>query len=250
MHAIVIAAGLGTRMRPISERWPKPILPIDGRPVIATLVRDLAAAGCDDVTIVTGHLAGKVEQLLGDGSAFGTRIRYARQARPDGSADAVRCALAGGAQAPALVTGADHVFAAGTFESSRAEWAEAPGAVAARHGEPRLDERVARFFDDPDGLTGVPLWGLGAELVPLLHDIPGPPFELADAFARAADVRAVIVAGTRDLTHPVDLIRENFPYLDERTRDIRPLPAGEDPPQERPCGAGDGRAREGEAPRA
>jgi hypothetical protein len=51
--------------------------------------------------------------------------------------------------------------------------------------------------------------------VPLLDDLPGPPFELADAFARAEDVRPVVVAGTRDLTHPVDLIRANFPYLDE-----------------------------------
>ena len=74
-----MAAGEGTRLRPLTERWPKPILPIDGRPVIATLLRDLASAGCDDVTVVTGHLAEKVEQLLGDGSAFGTRIRYARQ---------------------------------------------------------------------------------------------------------------------------------------------------------------------------
>src|SRR5436190_984862 len=88
-----------------SLRCRKPILPIDGRPVIATLVRDLAAARCEDVTVVTGHLAEHVEQLLGDGSAFGARIRYVRQPRPDGSADAVRCALAGGAQAPTLVTG-------------------------------------------------------------------------------------------------------------------------------------------------
>jgi GTP:adenosylcobinamide-phosphate guanylyltransferase len=248
VQAIVMAAGAGTRMRPISERWPKPILPIDGRPVIATLLRDLACAGCDDVTVVTGHLAEQIEQLLGDGSAFGVRIRYVRQPRPDGSADAVRCALAGGAQAPALVTGADHVFARATFASFLTEWGRAPGAVAARRGEPRLDARVARFFPDPDGLTGVPLWGLRAALVPLLDDLPGPPFELADAFARAPHVRGVVVAGTRDLTHPVDLIRENFPYLDERPRDIRPLPAREDPPQERPRCAGDGGTREGEAP--
>ena len=44
-RAVVMAAGLGTRMRPISERWPKPVLPIDGRPVVATLLRDLAGAG-------------------------------------------------------------------------------------------------------------------------------------------------------------------------------------------------------------
>src|SRR3954451_3363415 len=119
-----MAAGAGTRMRPISERWPKPVLPIDGRPVIATLLRDLAAAGCEDVTVVTGHLAEKVEQLLGDGSAFGARVRYVRPLRPGGSADAVRCALAAGAETPTLVTGADQVFARGTFESFVAEWGE------------------------------------------------------------------------------------------------------------------------------
>ena len=65
----------------------------------------------------------------------------------------------------------------------------------------------------------MPLWGIGSELVPFLDDLPGPPFELADAFGRALDagleVRGVVVPGTRDLTHPVDLIRENFPYLSE-----------------------------------
>ena len=58
---------------------------------------------------------------------------------------------------------------------------------------------------------------LGAAVVPLLDDLPGPPFELADAFGRALseglEVRGVVVPGTRDLTHPVDLIRHNFPYL-------------------------------------
>src|SRR5947208_2654762 len=80
--------------RPITERWPKPVLPIDGRPLVATLVRELASAGCEQLTVVTGHLAEQVEALLGDGSAFGVRIEYVRQPRADGSADAVRCALA------------------------------------------------------------------------------------------------------------------------------------------------------------
>jgi CTP:molybdopterin cytidylyltransferase MocA len=213
MHAIVMAAGEGRRMRPISERWPKPVLPIDGRPVVATLLRDLAAVGLDEVTVVTGHLAEQVETLLGDGSAFGTRIRYVRQPRPDGSADAVRRAL----RAPALVTTADQVFAPGTLERFLAEWGGAPGAVAARAGEPALDPRLAEAFADPARLTGAALWGLGEELVPYLDGLPGPPFELAEAFGRALaaglEVRGVVVAGTRDLTHPVDLIRENFPYL-------------------------------------
>ena len=52
-----MAAGDGTRLRPLTERWAKPVLPIDGRPVLATLLRELAAAGFQEVTIVTGYLA-------------------------------------------------------------------------------------------------------------------------------------------------------------------------------------------------
>ena len=200
-------------MRPLSERWPKPILPVDGRPVVATLLRDLATAGCGEVTVVTGHLAEQVEELLGDGSAFGVRIRYVRQPRADGSADAVRRTLV----APALVTAADQVYAPGTLGRFLDAWGGAPGAVGARVGEPPLDPRIVPAFAEPIGLTGVPLWGLGEPLAPFLDGLPGPPFELAEAFGRAlaagVEVRGIVVAGTRDLTHPVDVIRENFPYL-------------------------------------
>jgi CTP:molybdopterin cytidylyltransferase MocA len=217
VNAVVMAAGEGTRLRPITERWPKPVLPIDGRPVVATLVRELRAAGCERVTVVTGHLAEQVETLLGDGSAFDVPIAYVRQPRPDGSADAVRRAFAGGAGTPALIAGADHVFAKGSLERFVREWNGSPGAVAARRGHPAVDSRVARAFSDPDELTSVPLWAFAAELLPFLEDLPGPPYELADAFGRALDagleVRGMVVPGTRDLTHPVDLIRHNFPYL-------------------------------------
>jgi CTP:molybdopterin cytidylyltransferase MocA len=223
VNAIVMAAGEGRRLRPITEHWPKPVLPIDGRPVVATLVRDLRGAGCDRVTVVTGHLAAHVEALLGDGSAFGVPVTYARQPVPDGSADAVRRALAAGAAAPALVVAADTLFAPGTFEQFFKEWNSAPAAVAARQGQPRsggkpgVDPRIARAHAGADELTAVPLWGIGTQIVPFLDDLPGPPYELADAFGRALDagieVRGVVVPATRDLTYPVDLIRENFPYL-------------------------------------
>jgi CTP:molybdopterin cytidylyltransferase MocA len=221
-HAIVMAAGEGTRLRPVTEQWPKPVLPIDGRPVVATLVRDLSAAGCTHVTVVTGHLAEQVEALLGDGADFGVPIAYARQPAADGSADAVRCALAAGAQLPALVAGADHVFAKGAIDWLLQEWDAAPGAIAARRGRPPVDARLAKAFADVEELTSVPLWGLGAELVPFLDDLSGPPYELADAYGYALDagveVRGVVVPGTRDLTHVVDLIRHNFPYLGDALR--------------------------------
>ena len=217
MNAIVMAAGEGRRLRPLTDHWPKPVLPVDGRPVVATLVRALAGAGCDPVTVVTGHLAEQVEALLGDGSGFGVTIRYVRQPRPDGSADAIRRALAGGTSPPAVVVGADHVFAEGTFGGFVESWGRAPGAIAARPGDPPLDGRLAGAFSDRRGLTSVPLWGLGPELVAFLGDLPGPPYELAEAFGRALaagmEVRGVVVPGTRDLTDPVDLITENFSYL-------------------------------------
>jgi len=49
-----MAAGEGRRLRPITERWPKPVLPIDGKPVVVTLVHDLARAGCERIVVVTG----------------------------------------------------------------------------------------------------------------------------------------------------------------------------------------------------
>jgi len=217
VNSIVMAAGEGTRLRPVTEHWPKPVLPVDGRPVVATLVRELSAAGCTHVTVVTGHLAEQVEALLGDGSDFGVPITYARQPTRDGSADAVREALAAGAQLPALVAGADHVFSKGTIEWFIGEWDGAAGAIAARRGRPPVDARLANAFADAEKLTSVPVWGLGVELVPFLDDLPGPPYELADAFGRALDagveVRGVVVPATRDLTDVVDLIRHNFPYL-------------------------------------
>lgn len=214
-------------MRPITERWPKPILPVDGRPVIATLLRELRFAGIERVTIVTGHLAEQVEKLLGDGSGFGLELSYVRQPRADGSADAVRRALHGGAAAPVLVAGADTVFVPGSVMTFREAWGEAPGALAARAGQPAsggkpgiriVDGRVVKVVDwDTSELTSVPLWGLGPEIVPLLEGLSGPPFEIKDAYERAIEagleVRGVVVPGTRDLTHPVDLVQGNFPYL-------------------------------------
>src|SRR5256885_3288720 len=110
MQAVVMAAGEGRRMRPISERWPKPVLPIDGRPVIGTLLRDLAAVGIERATVVTGHLAAQVESFVGDGAAFGLAVSFVHQPEPLGSADAVLRALHAGAALPVVVTAADTIF--------------------------------------------------------------------------------------------------------------------------------------------
>ncbi len=192
-----MAAGEGRRLRPLTERWPKPVLPLAGRPVIASLLRELSAAGLGPVTIVTGHLAEQVEELVGDGRAFGLELSFVRQPRPDGSADAVRRALAAGARPPLVVSGADKLYRPGDVGAFAAAF-EASGADAA-------------LALEPDGST-VPLWGLTEAVSPRLADLSGPPYELLDA-VEGLEVAKIEIGKARDLTDPLDLMRGNFPYL-------------------------------------
>jgi NDP-sugar pyrophosphorylase family protein len=217
--AVVIAAGLGTRLRPLTERYAKPVLPIDGQPVVARLLRDLAAAGCGRVTVVTGHLAEQVETLLGDGSGFGVEVRYVRQPEPDGSADAVRRA---GEEPPYLVAAADTVFPQGAI-AAVADGAGEGGALAVRRVPDRVPVRVrdglVERIRDPGGpgpFSGAPLWVVGRPVHERLC-LDGKPWELGNAFQAAIDagklIAAVEIGATRDLTTPIDLLARNFPYL-------------------------------------
>jgi N-acetyl-alpha-D-muramate 1-phosphate uridylyltransferase len=76
-HALIFAAGLGERMRPLTDRTPKPLLDAGGRPLIAWHLEKLAAAGVHYVVINTSHLAEQFPDALGDGQRWGLRIRYA-----------------------------------------------------------------------------------------------------------------------------------------------------------------------------
>ena len=225
-----MAAGEGRRLRPLTERWAKPVLPIGGRPVLATLLHELRAAGTERVTLVVGHLAAQVERLVGDGSAFGLDVRLAVQPRRDGSADAFAAARAAGAEPPFLILAADNVFGAGDLRMLAERFAAsgAAGAIGVRRGlvpEPLKpgvlvsDGRAVSVYDlDPaTPLTAAPVWGYGAALDPFMADLPGPPFELRDGYQRAIDagesVAAIEIGPTRDLTDPLDLVEQNFPYL-------------------------------------
>lgn len=76
MRAIVLAAGLGERMRPLTEHTPKPLLRAGGMPLIAWHLDKLAALGIRDVVINTSWLADRFEPALGDGSRWGLRLHY------------------------------------------------------------------------------------------------------------------------------------------------------------------------------
>ena len=89
LMGVILAAGKGTRMRPFSEHWPKPILPLGGKPLIAHQLEMMKAVGVEDVVIVIGHLGHQVVRELGDGEKFGLNIRYVEQGETLGIAHAV-----------------------------------------------------------------------------------------------------------------------------------------------------------------
>jgi NDP-sugar pyrophosphorylase family protein len=217
-----MAAGEGMRLRPLTERWPKPVLPIDGRPVIVTLMHQLAAAGCERIVVVTGHLAEQVEALL---EPLPYPIDFVRQPAPLGSADAVARASA---RPPYLVLAADTRFADGDLRSFAERVRALDGAIAVRRQEGRPpathihveDGRVLRVHGSQreDAWTAAPLWWIGAPVARFLDPLPGkPPYELADVVQAAIDsgtpVSAIQIRGTRDLTTPFDFVRQNFDYL-------------------------------------
>jgi N-acetyl-alpha-D-muramate 1-phosphate uridylyltransferase len=76
MSAMILAAGRGERMRPLTDRLPKPLLPVAGKPLIVHQIERLARAGFQRLVINHAHLGALIEARLGDGSDWGVEIRY------------------------------------------------------------------------------------------------------------------------------------------------------------------------------
>jgi MurNAc alpha-1-phosphate uridylyltransferase len=78
LQAVILAGGLGTRLRPITDAIPKTMVPVEGRPFLEYELELLRKGGVDDFVICVGHLGEMVEGHFGDGRKFGTSIRYSQ----------------------------------------------------------------------------------------------------------------------------------------------------------------------------
>ena len=76
MKAMILAAGLGKRMRPLTDNCPKPLLAVAGKPLIVHHIEQLVALGITEIVINHAYLGHMIEEALGDGSQFGCRILY------------------------------------------------------------------------------------------------------------------------------------------------------------------------------
>lgn len=90
MECVILAAGEGTRMRPLTAERPKVMLPLANRPMLEHLVRAVTEAGITAITLVVGYGEREVREWFGDGSRLGVTIRYVVQRRQLGTADALR----------------------------------------------------------------------------------------------------------------------------------------------------------------
>ena len=82
MRAMILAAGLGTRMRPLTNTTPKPMLKVAGKPLIEHQITRLVEAGITDIVINHAYLGEQIEQYFGDGANFGCSIQYSAESEP------------------------------------------------------------------------------------------------------------------------------------------------------------------------
>ena len=152
--AMILAAGRGERMRPLSDETPKPLLRAGGTALIVRQIESLARAGFRDIAINVSHLADAIIDAVGDGTAFGARIRYSREAEPLETAGGVATALELLALGPLLIVSAD---------------------IFTRFDYASLSPRIAAMRD--------------ASASPRVHlvMVPNPPYHPAGDFALAGD---------------------------------------------------------------
>jgi dTDP-glucose pyrophosphorylase/CBS domain-containing protein len=105
LQAVIMAGGFGTRLRPLTEKLPKPMLLVGGRPVIERIVEQFRQSGIRQVNITTNYLGNKIIEHFGDGHEFGVEVNYVEEGRPLGTAGAL--SLMETPQQPLLVINGD-----------------------------------------------------------------------------------------------------------------------------------------------
>ena len=107
MKAMILAAGRGERMRPLSDHTPKPLLEAGGKALIVWQIERLVRGGFADIVVNHAHLGHMIERVLGDGSRYGARIEYSPEAEALETAGGIAYALHLLGDAPFAVVSAD-----------------------------------------------------------------------------------------------------------------------------------------------
>lgn len=189
MKAMILAAGRGERMRPLTDTVPKPLLEAGGRPLIVHQIRRLARAGCRDIVINLGWQGDRLREALGDGTAWGVSIAYSDEGWPAlETAGGVRKALPLLGASPFLVVNGDVWF---DFDPARLELASGDEAALALVRNPPHNPGGDFALTETGRLRceGTPRWtfsGVGLYRPSLFEDLPVRPAPLGPLLREAA----------------------------------------------------------------
>jgi len=211
MKGVILAAGMGTRLYPITKHIAKPLLPIANRPTLYYAFDRLIEMGITDICIVVGENEAQMRQALGDGSALGVRLSYVRQGEPKGLAHAVAfaasfvgldsfCLYLGDAMySESLAPFAQRFLESGCANLNLVKWVEDPS----RFGVASLDgERIVKLVEKPREpesnfamagmyFFGPQIWGVLTDLEPSARG----EFEITDAIQTMIDQGETVLAG-------------------------------------------------------
>jgi N-acetyl-alpha-D-muramate 1-phosphate uridylyltransferase len=107
VKAMLLAAGRGERLRPLTDRVPKALVAVAGKPLIGWHLERLAASGCREAVVNVSHLADQIVDYVGDGARFGLKVSYSREAAPLETAGGIAQALGLLGARPFLLVNAD-----------------------------------------------------------------------------------------------------------------------------------------------
>jgi NDP-sugar pyrophosphorylase family protein len=124
VKAVILAAGKGTRMGDLTDEIPKPMLPVEGRPILEHIITGLREAGITEFCLITGWKAEVIESHFGNGADLGVGISYVRQEVQDGTGKAPELAKEFVGDDPFLLTYGDILVKPETYAQMIGRWAE------------------------------------------------------------------------------------------------------------------------------
>lgn len=229
MQCVILAAGEGRRMRPLTSLIPKVMLPVANAPILEHVMKEAKEAGCGEFVLVVGYGEESVREHFGDGSALDVRIEYATQRRQRGTADALLAAshlleerfllLNGDALLDAADLRAMISLEAPMMGVARSDHPWDYGVVETEGGKVvSLREKEAHPSSD---LVNAGVYLLDRGIVDLLAELKPSPrgeLELTDGltdYIRSGSLNAYPLAFWRDIGYPWDLLDANAELLSE-----------------------------------
>ena len=149
MKAVILAAGKGTRMRELTHALPKPMLKVQGKPILEHILEGIVRAGVREVFIVTGWRAETIETHFGDGAKWGARVVFGRQAEQNGTGKAADPAREFLGASPFILTYGDILVSPDTYPRMIQRFHEDSfsGVITVTKGED-VTQGGVNFFDD------------------------------------------------------------------------------------------------------